>query len=154
MLDGHQAFFVVDKNNMMSEYFMAVSPKHPILYYTLNHAVQNVLAAKDTGLTFPGRTTGPHALLAGFRSFLKDVGRDVGIAADKPIRAGSYKGRNNWTVTVVGKSDRESEYVYRQRVGDTEKLEEYKKMDLKFYLNDLAPTNYSCLKLIFQGHFM
>jgi len=151
VLDGHQAFFVVDKHDMMSEYFIAVSPKHPIIYYTLHHALQNILTVRDTGAAFPGRTTGPHSLLAGFRSFRNDVGDTVGLAAERPIKSGIYRGRKNWTVTIMGSPENVNEFVFQQKVTDQEKRKNYATMGMKFYLDDLAPTNRSCLKLTHQG---
>jgi hypothetical protein len=150
LLQDQQAFFVVDKYNMMSEYFLAATPKHPLLYYTIHHALQRLLTEKDTGTTYPGRITGPHALLAGFRSFQNDVGSEVGIAGDRPIKAGVYHGKHNWTVTIAGSPSEETEYVDRQAITLTQKLAGYKRMGIKYYLDDMEPTNQSCLNAIYD----
>lgn len=150
LLQHRQALFLVDRYNMMSSFFIASAPKHPFLFYTIHHALQRVLAAKDTGSMYPGRTTGPHALLAAFHSFQSEVGQHVGIAADKPIHAGDYMGRHGWSVTIIGSSSMPDEYVVKEGIAKSQKLADYQTMGLKYYPSDLQPTNQSCLNEIYE----
>lgn len=150
LLAGQQALFVVDKYNMMSEFFLAATPKHPLLFYTIHHALQRLLTEKDTGTTYPGRITGPHALLAGFKAFQSEVGLEVGTAAERPAKAGVYRGKHNWTVTIIGTELNEIEFVTRQAITNSQKLADYKTMGIKYYLDDMEPTNQSCLNAVYE----
>jgi mannosyltransferase OCH1-like enzyme len=153
LLSRQQAFFVVDQYDLLSQYFFAFSPKHPLLYYTIHHVLQRVLAQVDTGAIYPGRTTGPHALLAGFTSFLEEVGQTVGIAAQRPIQAGFYTGRDNWTVTVLGTATKQNQFVVQQGLSEQQKVLDYHAMGMDYYLHDLQPSNRSCLNTVLH-HFV
>jgi hypothetical protein len=48
------AFFVVEQYHLLSQWFMAVSPRHPLMFYAVHHSLANLLHAKDTG-SIPGR---------------------------------------------------------------------------------------------------
>ena len=37
------AYFVLEGDGLLSQYFMAVAPHHPLLFYTIQHAVANLL---------------------------------------------------------------------------------------------------------------
>lgn len=48
------AFFVVEQYHLLSQWFMAVAPRHPIMFYAVHHSLTNLLKAVDTG-TIPGK---------------------------------------------------------------------------------------------------
>jgi Glycosyltransferase sugar-binding region containing DXD motif len=47
------ALFVVEQYHLLSQWFMAVSPRHPVMFYAVHHSLANLLNAKDTG-SIPG----------------------------------------------------------------------------------------------------
>jgi Glycosyltransferase sugar-binding region containing DXD motif len=150
MLQNQNALFLVDQYDMLSEFFFAAAPKHPLLFYTIHHALQRILDSKDTGTMYPGRTTGPHALLAGFRSFQRDVG--LAFPIQQPVQSGTFRGKDEWTVTIIGIASNEHEFVIRQAVTDSQKLKGYQKMGITYYLHDLVMSNRSCSNVIHEGN--
>jgi mannosyltransferase OCH1-like enzyme len=48
-----EAFFVVEQYHLLSQWFIAVSPRHPLMFYAIHHSLANLLRAKDTG-SIPG----------------------------------------------------------------------------------------------------
>jgi hypothetical protein len=150
MMQNQNALFVVDQYGMLSEFFFAAAPKHPLLFYTIHHALQRIQDSRDTGTMYPGRTTGPHALLAGFRSFQRDVGLDVPV--EDPVKSGIFRGRDEWTVTVAGIASKHNEFVFRQAVTDLQKLNDYENMGMTYYLHDLVLSNRSCANVIYARH--
>ena len=47
------AYFVVEQYHLLSQWFMAVSPRHPIMYYAIQHSLANLVHVADTG-SIPG----------------------------------------------------------------------------------------------------
>ena len=150
-LDDSSAFFLVDKYNLLSQYVFASTGggRHPLFYYTLQHALDRIFISKDIGTMFPGRTTGPHALLAGFGTYMGSS--NVGTADTKPVHAGVYHGDTSSVVKIVGTETKPDQYVIREALSPQEKTDEYRKMNMTFYLNELEPSNSSCMAKIFQG---
>ena len=83
----HDALFVVEQYHLLSQYFMAVTPRHPLMWYALQHAVLNVAKATDTGQLAAAMMTGPHALHQAYQSFRADVGVFVepAVPGRKPV---------------------------------------------------------------------
>jgi Glycosyltransferase sugar-binding region containing DXD motif len=148
--DTVDAFFVVEHYRMLSQYFMASSPKHPVMWYAVQQSVANLLQAKDTGLTAVAMKTGPHALHNAFALFMKDAGVQVGHSQSKSIRAGVYVGTRNRSITVAGDGDNSDEIVERDVFHGTKKRH-YRKMNMTHFRDDLKQSsNRSCLSLMYE----
>ena len=148
------AIFVVEQFHVLSQYFMAASPRHPLLWYALQHSLTNVLLADDTGSVYTPKLTGPAALHQAFVSFRKDVGItvDPNTAGYQPVRAGYYRGSYNRSITVLGTAQDQNEYVYRDVIGSPLKKAEYRKMNMRHFQQDkLYPTQRSCLSSILNA---
>lgn len=59
-----EGFSVVEQYHMLSQYFMAVSPRHPLMHYAIQHCLLNLLQRKDTRKQNAAFVIGPHALHA------------------------------------------------------------------------------------------
>jgi len=155
------SFFVVEHYNILSQYFMASSARHPLIYYTLHKALANLLTAKDTGKFNAAVKTGPHALHNALRAFMNDAGVEIKMVklnerdkTVKPVMAGLYTGTNNRTVRVIGEGKGLSnDWIIRESVQRGAKVADYKKMNMTHnYLNDRDnPTFQSCISAIILG---
>jgi mannosyltransferase OCH1-like enzyme len=50
---SYDSYFVIEQYHLLSQWFIAVSPKHPLMFYAVQKCLQNLLAAPDTG-SVPG----------------------------------------------------------------------------------------------------
>jgi hypothetical protein len=128
-------FFVVEQYHILSQYFMAMSPRHPLMYYAIHKALLNLLLVPDTGQLNAAHVTGPHALHAAYIEFRKDAGVHVdptGIGF-KPVWKGYFPGTENRSITVVGVGENENEYVWRSIVKKGDKKKEYAAMGMTHF---------------------
>jgi mannosyltransferase OCH1-like enzyme len=107
VLPEDDAMFVVEHYDAPSQYWMAVSPKHPILYFAVHHALAKLLAVQEVGTMDAALVTGPFALLDALTWFM----RDVGISVGKPVVEGLYQGRYNRTVRIIGQGRQKSNRI-------------------------------------------
>lgn len=151
MLDGQQdAFFVVEQYHMLSQYFIAVTPKHPLMWYAIQHSLGNLWHAADTGQIPAAFYTGPHALHQAYIQFRRDGGEMVEGAkpGKKPVWAGHFVGTHNRSVTIVGVAENQNQYIDRDVIGSV-KGNEYKKLGMTLHQMDRKhATGKSCLSAI------
>ncbi len=140
--DDDDGLFVVEQYHILSQWFMALSPNHPLMYYAIQHTLQNLLEADDTLKSGAHLKSGPHALHAAYIAFR----RDVNILVDpvgtgyKPVWSGKFVGTNNRTITVVGKGENENEYVQRMGINAMTRMRDYKKMGMTHFSTFHAPN--------------
>jgi hypothetical protein len=150
------SFFVIEHYNLLSQYFMATSPKHPLMFYSIQKSLFNLLAADDTGKFNAALETGPHALHMAFRVFMKDVGVIVSDARyrSKPVMAGLFFGTNNRSARAVGLGGKFSnQYVIREQIGRRQKVKDYKKMGMTHNQDDMnTPSNHSCTSALWHRY--
>ena len=145
------ALFVVEQYHMLSQYFMAVTPRHPLVWYAIQRALQNLWDLPDTGKVSAAMVTGPHVLHAAYRDFRADAGQAVDPAGVgyKPVWAGRFVGTWNYTVTVIGVGEQQNEYVHRDLLGMHKKHAAYKEMHMRHFQQDKKyPTGRSCLTTV------
>jgi hypothetical protein len=131
---------------------MSSSSKHPLMYYTIQRSLINLLGADDTGKFNAALKTGPHALHAGYMQFRKDAGVEVALPWTKPIQAGHFVGTNNRSVTAIGLAKQSNEFVVREEIGRGEKVNDYKKMNMTHNQEDKDhPSGHSCFSALYQG---
>jgi hypothetical protein len=147
------SLFVVETYHLLSQYFMSSSPKHPMLYYTIQRSLLNLLNADDTGRVNAAFKTGPHALHSGFTQFMQDVDVKVGAVNKKPVNASIYVGTNNRSVTAIGLGGKQSNgYVIREVISDGEKAVLYNKMNMTHNQDDKKhASGHSCFSALYQG---
>jgi Glycosyltransferase sugar-binding region containing DXD motif len=146
-----EAFFVVEQYHMLSQYFMAVAPQHPLMWYAIHDALLNLFKADDTGAVRAAFATGPHALHHAYMNFRHDGGQVIDPAGTgyKPVWKGTFIGTNNWTVTVVGIGENQNEYIQRDVLGARFKLKGYKRMEMSHFQQDEKDqSGISCIRSI------
>lgn len=150
------ALFVVEQFHLLSQYFMAVSPRHPLMWYAVQRSLQNLWDLPDTGEVSAAMITGPHALHWAYRDFRADANQIVDPATPgyKPVWAGHFEGSLNYTVTVIGVGENQNEYVYRDLLGAQKKQAAYKQMHMRHFQQDKKfPTGRSCLSTILEESY-
>jgi Glycosyltransferase sugar-binding region containing DXD motif len=144
--------FVIEQYHLLSQYFMAMSPRHPLMWYAIQHSLINLLQVPDTGRASASMVTGPHALHFAFQSFRMDVGAhvDPAMSGYKPVKAGTYVGTHNRSVTAIGRAEDQNQFVDRD-VLRRRKKREYEKMDMTHFQDDKKhPTQRSCLNSLYD----
>jgi hypothetical protein len=131
---NEDSYFVVENYDAPSQYFMATTPRHPLMYYAIHQALSKIMKYENTQKIDASFTTGPFALLDGFTWFMLDVGK----LYQKPVRAGLYQGRHNWTVRIDGFGRlRSDEIVKREAIYRNRKAKLYAEMNMSHFLDDL-----------------
>jgi mannosyltransferase OCH1-like enzyme len=127
------AYFVVEYYDSISQFWMAVTPRHPIIYYSIQAALSNVLQLMNIHVMDASLTTGPMAVLQGYHLFRKDAG----VIAYKPVYAGWYVGTNNQSLRIEGFSrKRSAEILKREAIHRKTKIMLYKAMNMTHFLKD------------------
>jgi len=147
------SLFVVEFYHLLSQYFMSSSPKHPLMYYTIQRSLLKLLEADDTGHFDAALKTGPHALHAGFTQFMKDADVLIALAGRNPIKAGFYVGTSNRSVTAIGLGGKQSnEFVIREEINRVDKVNDYKKMNMTHNQEDKnRASGHSCFSALYHG---
>lgn len=151
------ALFVVEQYHMLSQYFMAVTPRHPLMWYAIQRALQNLWDLADTGKVGAAMVTGPHTLHRAFIDFRYDAGfrTDPAGVGYKPVSAGHYVGSLNYTVAVIGVGENQNEYIHRDLLGMQKKTVAYEKMNMRHFQQDKKfPTGRSCLSTLLEQSYM
>ena len=153
--DTDDGWFVVEQFHVLSQYVMAVSPKHPIMYYAIHHATQKLATQYDTGKVNAALVTGPHALHRAFQDFRKDAGVNVDPQGPgyKPVWAGIFEGTQGRSITVVGRGEHEGEFITREMMSLPLKRKQYAKMNMTSFHDDKTErSGQSCLSALYQYH--
>lgn len=135
------AFFVVEQYHILSQWFMAVSPRHPLMYYAIQNTLENLMASQDTLKSGAHLVSGPHALHKAYSSFRLDANvlvDPIGTGM-KPVRSGNFQGTNNRTITVVGKAENENEYVRRMAIDAFTRRRDYNHMGMTHFSTFMKP---------------
>jgi len=162
--DDDDAFFVMEKSGILSQYFFAARPRHPLLYLLVHHMLSRLLALNDVNMQIVSLITGPGALRWAFCTFLNLQGPnfyyqgrnsapssacwnpDNGEARDR-----TFVGMNNFTVRLVGDANNSDEYVARDVIPDKNII--YRRMNMT-YFRDLpkVETKTSCFQRIYEHY--
>jgi mannosyltransferase OCH1-like enzyme len=143
------SFFVVEQGGWLSQYFMAASPRHPLMYFAIQKALTAIIIADDTGALNAAFTTGPRALVDGWEAFM----RTVGVTGVRKVEEKQYVGYQNRSVTVVGSDGRASNlYVRREAIGRDQKKREYELMNMTHFHNDRHKSLTSCYTHMLATH--
>ncbi len=136
-LENNDAFFVIEQYHLLSQYFIAVTPRHPLMWYAIQVSLSNLWKLSDTGGVAAAVTTGPHALHQAFILFAKDGGLIIDPArpGEKPVKAGTYVGTQGRSVTAVGVAERQNEIIDRDVLGNFKKRD-YDRMNMTFHQDD------------------
>lgn len=133
-----ESFFLLDKDKCPSQYFMAVKPRHPLIYITLQSALSALMQVEDIGKYNPVQLTGPAMLRGALVAFCKWGGHQTPLAATNKkkapqIVAGIYKGVHGATVRIVGVAGNPDTVVIREKVTRNQKSGAYRAMNMTHF---------------------
>ena len=159
---GVDALFVVERDSLLSQYFMALSPGHPLMWYAIHETLGALWQAEDTGSVYAPDASGPLALHRAFRRFLDDGGQQQvpeavvgahGVNTNRPVAAGTYVGTYNRTVTALGSFKDPDAFVHRQIFDRWTKYEQYSKMQMKHFSEvQKVSSHRSCRRAALDEH--
>jgi hypothetical protein len=145
------AFFVVDKDYMLSQYFMAVSPGHPLLYLTIQLCLSNLLLLQDTMANNPVKVTGPAVLRQAIIMFCTQGGYPSPYDNESlQLQAGHYRGVGQRSVTVQGTAQDSDHLVIREGTGLRKKLMLYQLMNMTHFTEQRSLSHISCARHIWD----
>jgi len=152
--DDDEAFFVIERSAILSQYFFAARPRHPLFYLLVQHMMSRLLSLNDVGMQIVSVVTGPGALRMAFCNFLDLQGGNAPYGKPsskcwKYIKAGTYSGMHGSTVRAVGHEDRSDDYVARDIIPDKNLI--YQKMNMT-YFRDIPKVESmeSCFQRIYK----
>jgi hypothetical protein len=138
------SFFVVERIGVLSQYFMAASPRHPLLYLSVLQVFHRLLEVDSVGGQYVPYVTGPGALKNAFIRFM-------GGSADGYVEAGRYVGHENRSVTVVGARRTGDDFVRRNPMRPKVKGNGYALMGMKHFSSAQEEArNLSCFLTLYN----
>ena len=146
LIDDDDAYLVTEGGGFLAQYFLAISLKHPIMYFALQTALQVVLGVPDYQDQYVPRTTGPAALGTGYRHFMRNMSRSI-FAGDP---RGFKVGVNNRTARIVNTGGESELYVKRFAFNIKDKRKFYETMDMKPFDDARTRTGVSCFHKIYH----
>jgi hypothetical protein len=115
--DNDDAFFPLEALGIPSQYFFAASPRHPVMYLSAKHALQELSFRNDIGYNNAASTTGPGAFKTGFILFQQLAG----ISSNGYVTEGVYMGAHGRSVRIVGSKELPHEYISREGIRGNKK---------------------------------
>ena len=149
-----QALFVVERQGLLSQYFMAAAPKHPLFYLLIQSTLHQLLSVDDLAHLYEPVVTGPGALKKALREFMghhRSSVNDDPYATFQRIRAGVYTGLGNWTIRVIGQAGKASDdWVARNVIYKKSRI--YPQMNMTHFgkMKREAGVNESCLQRMWK----
>lgn len=152
------AYFVLETDGLLSQYFMAIAPRHPLMYYTIQHTVMNLLKSPDPRKAFAPTVTGPRALHQGLQTYCGNhykipdsEGQWLGM--NHPLEEGGVFTVGNHTVRVDGDIHHADDIIVRDAIPREDKKRQYQQMGMTYFMQDArtAPQGESCLSLLRQS---
>ena len=148
--DDDDAYFILEYYELPSQYWMAVPPRHPMMYYAIHHAITNVMASPEMGTMDASHVVGPHALCSAMKWLLYEVGQDD---LGPPMAGGLYKIRFNRTIRLVGTKNTSDVLIIRQAIDYASKTEIYNHVQnmthfLEVQADPSRLLNQTCITLI------
>lgn len=158
ILDTDDAFFVIERSGILSQYFFAARPRHPIFYLYIQEMLRRLLSTNDVTYQIVSYVTGPGALRMAFNHFMKGQGPNPPY--EKPRskywypEADLYTGLYNFTVRAVGDKEDSDEYVARDIIPDKHLI--YERMNMTYFRElPKIESKLSCFQRIYEqeGHY-
>jgi len=140
--DEDDSFFVIEALGIISQFFIASSPHHPLMKLSLERGLNALRGTVNVMRNNPSRTTGPAALKNGFIQFMNNT-------SDGYVDAGTYVGIDNRSVTAIGIKTNPREYINRGGLSDRDKMKHYAAMGMEhFHSSNIYPNagRISCME--------
>ena len=153
-----EGFFVVEQYHILSQWFMAVRPRHPLMYYAIQHALTNLMDTNDIHKIDAARQTGPHALHSALIDFVRDAGGFVDsiIPGVKPVKRGTYQGIGGSSIRVEGRAESQNEIVNRSGLSEGKRMSGYRAMGMthfSVFRDGKESSHLSCQQALQQETF-
>eukprot|EP00980_Cylindrotheca_fusiformis_P023538 scaffold10571_cov154-Cylindrotheca_fusiformis.AAC.16 len=124
-------FLLLDpKTNVLSSSLLALSPRHPLMYYAIQSAVRNILLVDDIGSMDPSIITGAAMLERAFLAF-KDIQFELPSGEMSKIVQGTTKGCLGRSLRVAST---EKDYLKQIFVSDEGMRKEFLKMGIETFI--------------------
>jgi hypothetical protein len=111
--DADDSWFVVERIGIMSQYFMAASPKHPFLYICVMRCLSRLMDVTEVGTQYVPYVTGPGVVKQAMTTFMRSL--DNASAYNK-VKKGKYVGVGNRSITIGGGRGASLAFVERESV--------------------------------------
>ena len=155
------ALFVMDRLGSPSQWFMAVSPKHPLIYNSIVFLMRNMITFRggEFRVVF---MTGPGVIAQGFHAFHHFAKTQYEVEAgtyyhDYGTTLDSDNNNNpqdlNRSVTILGDRHKENEYIVRvipSVLNENTKDEIYQTTNMTHLTKMNHYRNQSCLEALYQ----
>ena len=150
------AFFIIEKLGVLSQYFMAVSPRHPLMYLAVQVTLHRILDIDHLGKQNIPVVSGPGALKVAFKYFMRtqevlDDAQQKEFKKNNPngtrygrVKVGKHVGVGGRSITVIGTKENGNRFVRRGNVDG--KSQGYNKMGMRHFSSiSKKKFNESCL---------
>lgn len=124
--DKDDFFGVLDSLGILAQYFLASSPRHPLMMLTLEEAQHRLRRTDNVMKNQPSMTTGPLALKVGFIKFMYNTTKGY-------ILEGKYGGINGRTVTVKGSKYHPQDIIQREGLVGPKKTKYYRTLGIEHF---------------------
>ena len=142
--DDDDSWFVVEQLGIMSQYFMAASPRHPFIHIALIQLFERLLQVDNIQKQYVPFVTGPGTIKSAMMIFRNDKVKEK-------VQRGKYYGWDGRSITVEGARGQSNDYVIRESVNGIHKKGGYTAMGMKHFSDSriAAPTD-SCYEHLYQ----
>lgn len=154
-----EAFFVVESVGVLSQWFFASKPRHPLMYLLVQATLMMLMSLPEVDKQNVPRTTGPGALKVAMIHFMDRLRYNnrtspyTAYERFQRVERGLYVGLDNATVRVVGHKRHQNDMVRRESVRAGDKHQGYRLMDMKHFSRVKPVSNLeSCLRRIYRMH--
>ncbi|KAL3924634.1 MAG: hypothetical protein SGILL_000921, partial [Bacillariaceae sp.] len=138
-------FFVVERIGVLSQYFMATSPRHPLMFMAVQQVFSRLMETNSIGLQYVPFVTGPGALK---NAYIRFMGRTKGGTVTEGVL---HSPNTNRSITVAGKRRNTNTYIQRESLPGIEKRRGYKLMGMEHFSKAGDPKmNISCYEHLFH----
>ena len=143
--DDDDAWFVVERIGVLSQYFMAASPRHPLIFVALAHLFQRLLEVENIRDQYVPFTTGPGVMKSAMILFMKDKENF------QLVQKGKFQGLAGRSVTIEGIKGKAFHWVKRESISGIHKKGGYAAMEMQHFGNkDLQAPADSCYEHLYK----
>lgn len=142
--DDDDSWFVVEALGILSQYFMAASPRHPFIHIALMQLFERLLQVDNIRKQYVPFVTGPGTIKSAMMIFRNDK-------VNEKVTKGKYVGWDGRSVTVEGVRGQAHVYVIRESVNGIHKKGGYVAMGMNHFSSTQksAPTD-SCYEHLYK----
>ncbi|CAB9515463.1 glycosyltransferase [Seminavis robusta] len=152
------AYFLQEGGGFLSQYFFAVSPRHPLMFLAVHDVMREMHNILDTGNFYVPVISGPGAMKRAFLNFMGLNGTNLDLVAGKYSKPspGHYEGVGfgNHSVTVFAHRRNNNDYVIRSAISGHRKMQGWRQMNITNYqAMNKQPNGKSCARLLHEKYY-